>query len=119
MAEFPRNFNQGKISKASVEDIESNSPEEYYKEVDAKIESGLPTFKILNVERVDNGFIVQFYMDKELKAVIDYNWGKLYAESSEIFIIKSEEAINFIVNGRRFFSLDDAQDILLKLYYKN
>ena len=119
MAELPRKFDKANVTKATIGDLEPDSPDEYYAEIEAKIETGQPTFKILNIDIAGNGFMVQFYKDKELKAFIDHDWGKLYAESSEIFIIKSEEAIQFIANGKRFFSLEEAQDILLSLYQEN
>lgn len=116
MSERPGNFNKVSTTKASIGDLEPDSPDEYYAEIEAKIETGQPTFKILNIEIAGICFIVQFYKDRELKAFIDHDWSKLYAESSEIFIVKSEEAFQFITTGKRFFSLDEAQDILLNLY---
>jgi len=107
------------ISKASIDDIDIKSPEEYYADIDAKIESGLPTFKIINIETENNWVKIHFYIDKELKGYIDFDWSKLNSDSSEIYIVNDEEAFRLIANGKKLFNLDEAQDILIDIYSKD
>ncbi|MBP7820713.1 hypothetical protein KA043_01245 [Candidatus Saccharibacteria bacterium] len=118
-SEFPADSKRINVNKASIDDIEANSPDEYYADVDAKIESGLPTFKIINLESENNWIMVHFYKDKELKGYIDLDWSKLNSDSSEIYIVNGEEAFRLIANGKRVFSLDEAQDILIDIYSKD
>lgn len=114
--ELPAGSQRYNIIKASIDDIDTKSPEEYYADVDALIETGAPTFKIINIESESNWITVHFYKDKELKGYIEFDWTELNSDSSVIYIVNCEEAFNLISKGKRLFSLDEAQDILINIY---
>ena len=47
MSERPGNFNKVSTTKASIGDLEPDSPDEYYAEIEAKIEEALPKVDVI------------------------------------------------------------------------